>query len=265
MKKIGSLFLTVCLVLSIGGCARVPRPAVSSLPPVSPLPPSQAASLGFYHVVSKGETLYRIAKTYQVDLPELMRVNGIQDAGRLETGQELLIPRAGSLPSLGEPSGPLAEEAIHGIVGPKSPAYGWETITVHHSGTLRGNARLFHRDHLRRRMGGLFYHFVIGNGDGFPDGAIEAGWRWKKQVKANRPHDVQICLIGDFSRQEVSEAQLGSLVKLIRILRNEYGIPLTHIRQHRDIKNKHTECPGRNFPFYRLLTLLTAGGGSGRR
>ena len=105
-------------------------------------------------------------------------------------------------------------------------------------------------------MGGLFYHFVIGNGSGSGDGEIEVGWRWKKQVKANRAHDIQICLVGDFSRGRVSEAQFDSLLALIAVLRAEYGISLHALRKHEDIKGRHTECPGKYFPFYRLLSRL---------
>ena len=139
------------------------------------------------------------------------------------------------------------------LVGPKNLTSDWRTITVHHSGTLQGSAALFHRDHLKRGMGGLFYHFVIGNGSHSGDGEIEVGWRWQSQVKANRPFDIQICLVGDFNRQEVSQAQFNSLVSLTKILMEDYHISTDNIRRHEDIKGKHTECPGRHFPFQKLL------------
>jgi N-acetyl-anhydromuramyl-L-alanine amidase AmpD len=105
-------------------------------------------------------------------------------------------------------------------------------------------------------MGGLFYHFVIGNGTLSGDGEIEVGWRWRKQEQVNRPSDIQICLVGDFNKQEVSNAQFDTLVKLISILRKQYNIPLSNIRKHKDIEGKITECPGDNFPFYNLLAEL---------
>ncbi len=46
-----------------------------------------------YHVVQKGETLYRISKTYGVSLEEIVRVNGIDDPSRVSTGQKIIIPR----------------------------------------------------------------------------------------------------------------------------------------------------------------------------
>jgi lipoprotein NlpD len=43
-------------------------------------------------VVQPGETLYRIARRYEVHVEELMNLNRIEDAGSLRVGQELLIP-----------------------------------------------------------------------------------------------------------------------------------------------------------------------------
>ena len=105
-------------------------------------------------------------------------------------------------------------------------------------------------------MGGLFYHFVIGNGTGSGDGEIEVGWRWRKQVKANRPYDIQICLVGDFTRESVSEAQMASLSALVKVLRRQYNIPCRNIRRHKDIAGRVTQCPGYNFPFERFLTTI---------
>ena len=83
------------------------------------------------------------------------------------------------------------------------------------------------------------------------------GWRWKNQVKANRPYDIQICLVGNFDEQDVSEGEFSSLVNLIRVLQEEYPIPKSAIRKHCDIKGKHTECPGSRFPFSKLISTLS--------
>jgi len=47
---------------------------------------------GIYHVVRRGENLYRIGKAYGVSHAELARANGIADAGRLEIGQRIFVP-----------------------------------------------------------------------------------------------------------------------------------------------------------------------------
>lgn len=49
---------------------------------------------GIYHRVEKGQTVYRIARAYRVDLRELMEINGIEDPRELQAGQPLWIPGA---------------------------------------------------------------------------------------------------------------------------------------------------------------------------
>ena len=174
------------LLLVFNGCARVAKPVGGFY----------GAPGGVYHTVGFGETLYRIAKRYDVEVNELMRVNHIYSPSALEAGQKLFIPGKASAsfvfpkPVFRMPAGPVSLEEARGIVGPKDLLYPWKTITVHHSGTTQGSARLFDRDHRRRHMGGLFYHFVIGNGTKTADGSVETGWRWKKQVPANRPNEI---------------------------------------------------------------------------
>ena len=235
------------------GCATAPK-APTAFPPSYPVIHAAAT-----HTVVRGETLYRIAKMYHVEVNELMRVNHISNPSQLSTGMTLTIPGGAPLmpPVTMMGSQPYSIEEVRTIVGSKKFKYPWKTITVHHSGTLKGSGQLFDRDHRRRHMGGLFYHFVIGNGTNTRMGYIETGWRWKSQVKANRPYDIQICLVGNFDRQQISDAQFNTLVNLIQVLREQYGIPKSSVRQHRDIPGKHTDCPGRNFPFRRLISTLT--------
>ncbi|GAB1432979.1 M23 family metallopeptidase [Spirochaetota bacterium] len=47
------------------------------------------------HVVSKGETLYSIARRYDVILDELLRLNNIKDASKIFAGMKLTIPGSG--------------------------------------------------------------------------------------------------------------------------------------------------------------------------
>ena len=230
------------------GCARAPRQ-------LTRIPSPGGAIPGFYHVVTRGQTLYRIAKNYNQDWHELMETNRISDPSQLEVGQKIFIPQQPEATARVS-EGPLTPEQIERLVGPRNSRSDWRTITLHHSGTLQGGAKSFDRNHQQRHMGGLFYHFVIGNGTNTENGALEVGWRWKEQVKANRPYDIQICLVGDFNQQWVSEAQFSTLAYLVRVLRKEYNISIVNIRRHEDIKGKHTECPGGRFPFARLLTEL---------
>jgi murein DD-endopeptidase MepM/ murein hydrolase activator NlpD len=67
--------------------------------PVAPAPAADGEqegtdTAGVVHVVRRGQTLYRIARTYGVDPADLMRTNGITDPRTLEVGQELFVPGA---------------------------------------------------------------------------------------------------------------------------------------------------------------------------
>lgn len=246
--------------MTLAGCAHPPKRTTPSFSPPAPVR-SVSGDVGFYHTVQRGQTIYRIAKSYSVDWHDLMRANRISNPSQLEVGQKLFIPfRSG--PETFQPamSGPMNQDDIRRLVGARRTRSVWRTLTVHHSGTSAGNATIFGRDHTRRHMGGLFYHFVIGNGTNSPDGSLEVGFRWRRQIPANRPKDIQICLVGDFNKQHVSEAQFSTLVSLMRMLREDYGIPRSSVRKHEDIKGKHTACPGKDFPFDRLIDQLGRAG-----
>ncbi len=55
---------------------------------------SKAKIKGVYHKVKKGETLWRIAKTYNVNLKKLKRINYITDVQSIKIGRNLFIPGA---------------------------------------------------------------------------------------------------------------------------------------------------------------------------
>lgn len=56
--------------------------------PEEPVPPEK----GFYYIVQPGDTLYRIAQTYNVSLTELIRVNQIPPPYTIYPGQRIFIP-----------------------------------------------------------------------------------------------------------------------------------------------------------------------------
>jgi murein DD-endopeptidase MepM/ murein hydrolase activator NlpD len=49
---------------------------------------------GFYHVVKKDETLWRICYRYGVDLQEVAELNGIENPTQIKVGQRIFIPGA---------------------------------------------------------------------------------------------------------------------------------------------------------------------------
>lgn len=142
----------------------------------------------------------------------------------------------------------------------------WKYIVIHHSATAKGNAARFDHYHRKDRkwQHGLAYHFVIGNGSFSGDGEIEVGGRWEKQIHGAHTANMDcnrvaigICLVGDFENGGApTENQLDSLVRLIQYLSRKYNIASSDILQHKQVHQKCTACPGKNFPFAEIKTRL---------
>jgi murein DD-endopeptidase MepM/ murein hydrolase activator NlpD len=73
------------------------------LPPAAPH--EEPDLLGVVHVVRRGETLYRIARTYGVAQRALLEVNGLADPAALEAGAELFVPGAAVVLEIPPPDG----------------------------------------------------------------------------------------------------------------------------------------------------------------
>lgn len=115
----------------------------------------------------------------------------------------------------------------------------WAAIVIHHSGSLQGSSGSINQLHEKLGRGGNGYHFVVGNGNGMPDGQIEAGFRWSRQhvgAYATGPGSdyinrkaIGVCLVGDFSRQSPTPSQVRELIWLIRKLQTQFNIPAEHV------------------------------------
>jgi hypothetical protein len=177
------------------------------------------------------------------------------------------------------PGGPPTVGAPEAAPSPVQPEPGWEVarttrdwqyIVIHHSASPKGDYRSIHRLHAdSRKWEGCGYHFVIGNGSLSGDGAVEVGFRWTEQkpgahagsgpepARFNR-HGIGICLIGDFTRDPPTAAQMDSLARLTRFLMERYAVPPERVIGHGDIRN--TECPGRCFSRRALLERIQGTG-----
>lgn len=115
------------LALGLAACAhRPPRRAEAPPPPVpltSAEPHVEPDLVGVVHKVKRGETIYRIAKSYGIPVRELMEVNDLRDPRQLEVGMDLFVPGAtlvrevpplppGTVPER-EPPEPEASAAAH--------------------------------------------------------------------------------------------------------------------------------------------------------
>ncbi|HZL37767.1 MAG TPA: hypothetical protein VFC78_20790 [Tepidisphaeraceae bacterium] len=102
----------------------------------------------------------------------------------------------------------------------------WRSIYIHHSRTASGNALA-----LGQGAGGLPDHFLIGNGEGLTDGAIQTGPRWSEQQPVGTVPGVQIspdclsiCLVGDFNHVRPTPTQQARLLELVTALQRQLGI-----------------------------------------
>jgi len=134
--------------------------------------------------------------------------------------------------------------------------YKTERIVLHHSASsITTTIQDMHRWHQGKGWSGLGYHYVI-----YPDGTIYKGrpeWArgahaWQDAQHEANTDGLGICLIGNFMEGKPTEAQLSSVIWLIKDIRNRYpGIPVIG---HKDVMA--TACPGKNFPWVELYKRL---------
>ena len=165
------------------------------------------------------------------------------------TGSRIIVP--GTASARGPGSG------LPAAWRPTSANRTWRYVVIHHTATSGGSVESIHREHLKRTTGGqrwlgIGYHFVVGNGQGMADGAIEPTFRWRQQlqgahagVEAYNQRGIGVALVGDFSKTRPTAAQLAAVRQLVTALRTEFRVPANRIVGHRDIKS--TACPGKNF------------------
>ena len=145
---------------------------------------------------------------------------------------------------------------------PAVKARDWKHIVLHHTATTLGSVESINAAHLKNKDKngnpwlGIGYHFVIGNGNGMADGAIEPTFRWRTQIQGAHAGSINkdfnergigICLVGDFERTSPTPAQKKSVKLLVKTLRAQYGIPAASVVGHNEIRASSTACPGKNF------------------
>ncbi|MEX2214674.1 MAG: N-acetylmuramoyl-L-alanine amidase [Phycisphaeraceae bacterium] len=141
-----------------------------------------------------------------------------------------------SLAAFDQPADPA--DALF-AVNPLPTSQRWTTIVVRYSGSDQGSASTLGELHKRAGLGDLAYHFVIGNGQGSPDGQIEIGPRWDQQRPGytsialhNQPgsHEViDVCVVGDLDRHAPSQQQQDDLLWLVRQLQERLNVPAERV------------------------------------
>lgn len=206
-----------------------------------PSPGISGSTRAVYHTVAPGETLWRIAQMYGVDIETIKNANRIGDVKDVEIGRKLYIPNASARKN----------------VVTLYPSSKWKYIIVHHSATDMGNSQQFYTAHKKKGWETVGYHFIIDNGScGKDAGQIETSPRWIKQMsgahcKAGNMNEraIGICLVGNFSEDRMNSPQMDSLIYLVNELRRFYRIPNSNIMGHSSVPGASTECPGKRFPW----------------
>jgi len=133
----------------------------------------------------------------------------------------------------------------------------WSGVVIHSSGEESGSAAAFrfHHERVLKFGDGMVYHFVIGNGNGAPDGAVEVGSRWIDGLRGagvkdgERSPRIEICLVGDFHDSCPTKSQLEALRELLAKFESRLGeFSAAHCLGHDEVEFNRRPCPGRYFP-----------------
>ena len=132
---------------------------------------------------------------------------------------------------------------VHASEMPKRPET--RIVVVHHSESEGGNAEVFRAYHVGTRgWADIGYHYVITNGNGGPNGEVQAGRREDLQGAhaansgPNRnSHSVGVCLVG---KSNFTIAQRKALVVKLTELCRKYKIAPSEAT----IQGHHDRCPG---------------------
>ena len=105
---------------------------------------------------------------------------------------------------------------------------------------------------------------MIGNGTESDDGEIEVGGRWLKQKHgAHTKHPdhpeynddgIGVCLVGNLDGAPPTPKQVVACRRLVGYLSQRCEISPQHVATHADLVGQHTECPGRYFPYDRVVS-----------
>ena len=108
----------------------------------------------------------------------------------------------------------------------------WDRIEIFFSGTRSGSLDQVAATEGQARAADLNCHFVLCNGNGGADGAIEATEKWQKQWSSRSgptwqgsQRTIRICLVGDGASARPTDYQLKRLEMLLEALCRKFNIP----------------------------------------
>ena len=120
-------------------------------------------------------------------------------------------------------------------------------IILHHAASSNCSPNNIHTIHLKNGWAGIGYHFYVRK-----NGNIYIG-RLLNTIGAHavgyNDKSVGVCFEGNFENEVMNENQLNSARYIVNYLRNIY--PNAKVIRHKDVNA--TACPGKNFPFNKIL------------
>ena len=175
----------IIAILFIAGCATTEYKPL----PESPVKKAVEKPKGIYHKIKKGETLWRVAKSYGVSVEDIIAANNVPNAAAIEVNQLILIPGAKQvqdIPVAPIPAPPSADGVVSTVVDLNKDEFSWP---------LKGKVVAYFNDHkgdainkgvdveaasgdvvkasregkvmLSDYLGALGYTVIIDHGDGF--------------------------------------------------------------------------------------------------
>jgi len=89
-------FILISIIFVLSGCATVPPSEPNAVVEGGGYIGKSTARQkmpGIYHKVEKGQTLWRVAKIYDISIDQIVKANRIPDATQISVGQLLFIPK----------------------------------------------------------------------------------------------------------------------------------------------------------------------------
>ena len=135
-------------------------------------------------------------------------------------------------------------------------------IIVHCTDSDWGNVAAIDYWHRQRGWDGIGYHFLITNA--YPeyedlksrkpnlayDGMILEGRAVEKMGAHTRGHNLDSIGIALVGKNVFSKAQIYSLIKLVKLLINQFGLTINDVYGHYEF-NPYKSCPNINMDYFR--------------
>ena len=124
-----------------------------------------------------------------------------------------------------------------------------KAIVLHHA-AADCTVQDVHRWHQNNGWAGIGYHFFVDKAGKIYRGRPE---NWIGAHTSGYNKHIGICAEGNFESDTMTDTQRSAIVELIKYLNNKYGSLKIH--RHKDLDT--TACPGRNYPFDKIVADST--------